>query len=224
MRVLKLHRWDVNEKEAIEIQEKLKEKLILKPYEGKIEKIGGVDCSYKNDKIYVGFVVCKFPSLEIINQYYLIRKVNFPYIPGLFAFREAPAIVELFEKVKEEPDLIIINGHGIAHPRKVGIASHIGILIEKPTIGCAEKILYGTYSEPPSFSLSSTFIKDKEGEIIGHAVRNYQGKIIFVSPGNLIDLRQTLSITLQSLKENFSLPVPLSLAHRLSGELLRNSC
>ncbi|MCX7917237.1 MAG: endonuclease V, partial [bacterium] len=143
-------------------------------------------------------------------------KTKFPYIPGFLAFREGENIIKLIEKIEKDIDCFIFDGHGIAHDKKFGLASHIGILIEKPTIGCAKRILYGIYSEPPHFPLASTFIKDQEGEIIGHALRTYNGNILFISPGHLIDFKDCLQIIIKCLKENYSLPYPLYLAHQNS--------
>ncbi|MCM8766868.1 MAG: endonuclease V [Candidatus Omnitrophica bacterium] len=213
MEVKKLHRWDVDKDEGEKIQEQLRKKVIIKPIPKKINIVCGIDSSYKEDEIISCAVLCKYPELEIIDIVKIKGKTNFPYIKGLLAFREGENITKLIEKIEKDVDCFILNGHGIAHPKKIGLASHIGVLIEKPTIGCAKSLLYGNYSEPPSFPLSSTFIKDEEGEIIGHALRNYNNGIIFISPGHLIDLKDTLTITINCIKKEYSLPVPLYLAH-----------
>ncbi|MCM8785168.1 MAG: endonuclease V, partial [Candidatus Omnitrophica bacterium] len=138
------------------------------------------------------------------------------YIPGMLVFREGENITKLIEKIEKDVDCFILNGHGIAHPKKFGLASHIGVLVEKSTIGCAKSLLYGNYFEPPSFPLSSTFIKNTEGEIIGHALRNYNNRIIFISPGHLIDFKDALSTIINCMKKKHSLPFPLYLAHKNS--------
>ncbi|MCM8773032.1 MAG: endonuclease V [Candidatus Omnitrophica bacterium] len=214
MKVKLLHKWDVEKEEAERIQDKLKNKLIIKPLSKKIETICGIDSCYEEDLIYSCGVICSFPELEILDVLKIEGKAKFPYIPGLLAFREGENIIKLIEKLERDVDCFILNGHGIAHPKRLGLASHIGILIEKPTIGCAKKILYGKYSEPPIFPLSSTFIKDDEGEIIGHVLRNYNGGLIFISPGHLIDFKDSLEIVIKCMKENFSLPLPLQIAHQ----------
>lgn len=216
MKVNSLHPWVTNLQEAEKIQEELRRKVIIRPIEKEISTICGVDSSYSDDIIQSAAVICEFPSLEIIEIVTLRGKVKFSYKREFLAFREGENIVKLIEKIKKDVDCFIFDGHGIAHPRKIGLASHIGILINKPSIGCAKKILYGTYSEPPLFPLASTFIKDKEGEIIGHALRNYNKKILFISPGHLVDLKNTLEITIKCLKENLSLPYPLFLADKYS--------
>lgn len=207
-----------NEK-AVEIQEELRKKVIIKPLEKEIKFICGIDSSYKENLIFTAGIICTFPEFEIVERVFNKRGVNFPYIPEFLAFREKDAIIETIGKIKTDVDCFILNGHGIAHPRKIGLASHIGVLINKPTIGCAKNILYGNFAEPPSFPLSSTFIKDSEGEIIGHVLRNYTGGIIFVSPGHLIDFKDSLSIVIKCMKKEYSLPYPLYLAHKYSKEI-----
>jgi len=215
---MEIHSWDVDKDEAIRIQNELKGKVILRNKFDKIEKIGAVDCFYRDDEAKGAIVICDYSTLNQIEVKTVTAKVKFPYIPGLFAFREGPVIIELIKKVENHPDVLIIEGHGIAHPRRFGIASHIGVIIEKPTIGCAKKILYGNYTEPPSFPCSSTFIKDEEGEIIGHVLRNYQKGLLFISPGNMVDLKACLDIILHTLKEEYPLPYPLYLADKISKE------
>lgn len=213
MEVRRLHRWDVDKDQAEKIQEELKNKIIIKPISKQINIICGIDSSYKDDEIISCAVLCKYPEFEVLDIIKIKGKTNFPYIPGLLAFREGENITKLIEKIEKDVDCFILNGHGIAHPKKFGLASHIGLLIEKSTIGCAKSLLYGNYFEPPSFPLSSTFIKDTNGEIIGHALRNYNNGIIFISPGHLIDFKDTLSITINCMKKEFALPFPLYLAH-----------
>lgn len=207
------HPWDVDKQEAIRIQRDLKKFVKLKNSFDKIERIAGIDCSYKEENIKAGYVVCEYKTLKVIETFTFQTEVNFPYIPSFLSFREGPAIYRLLEKIKEPPDVIILNGHGIAHPLNMGLATHIGVIFDIPTIGCARGILYGNYTEPPSFSLSSTFIKDYEGEIIGHTLRTLTGSLIFISPGNKIDLRTTLSTVINTLTEQHPLPYPLYLAN-----------
>jgi len=216
MNVKNLHEWDVDKDEAEKIQDELKGKVIIKPLEKNIKIICGIDSDYSEDKIKTCAVLVEYPDLEILEIVENQSKLKFPYIPGLLAFREGENIIKVVEKIENDVDVFIFDGHGIAHPKKFGLASHIGILIEKPSIGCAKKLLFGYYSEPPNFPLSSTFIKDSEGEIIGHALRNYTGSIIFISPGHLIDFKDSLTVIIKCLKEEYQLPYPLYLAHKYS--------
>ncbi|MCM8803717.1 MAG: endonuclease V [Candidatus Omnitrophica bacterium] len=216
MKVKVSHKWDIDKNQAEEIQNKLKDKIIINPISKEIKTICGIDSDYKEEKIQTCAVICNFPDIEVIEILKIEGKTKFPYIPGFLAFREGENIIKLIEKIEKDIDCFIFDGHGIAHPKKFGIASHIGVLIEKPTIGCAKSLLFGNYSKPPSFPLSSTFIKDNEGEIIGHVLRNYKGGLIFISPGNLIDLKDTLSITIKCMREEYPIPYPLYLAHKNS--------
>jgi len=216
MNVKNLHTWDVDKDKAEEIQDELKSKVIIKSLKESIKIVCGIDSDYSEDKIKTCAVLVKYPELEILEIIENQNKVKFPYIPGLLAFREGENIIKVIEKIEKDVDVFIFDGHGIAHPKKFGLASHIGILIEKPAIGCAKKILFGSYTDPPNFPLSSTFIKDNEGEIIGHALRNYKGSIIFISPGHLIDFKDSLTVIIKCLKEEYQLPYPLYLAHKHS--------
>ncbi len=216
MNIKNLHGWDVNKDEAEKIQDELKNKVIIKPLKDEIKIVCGIDSDYLEEKIKTCAVVLEYPSLKILEIIENQGKVKFPYIPGFLAFREGENIIKTIEKIEKNVDVFILDGHGIAHPKKFGLASHIGVLIEKPTIGCAKKLLFGYYSEPPNFPLASTFIKDNEGEIIGHALRNYTGSIIFISPGNLIDFKDSLILIIKCLKEEYQLPYPLYLAHKYS--------
>jgi deoxyribonuclease V len=216
MKVNNLHRWDVDKEEAEKIQDEFKKRVIIKPLSKEIKIICGIDSSYNEDIIQTCAVLCEFPELNIIEIKKIQGKTKFPYIPGFLAFREGENIVKIIEKIERDVDCFIFDGHGIAHFKKFGLASHIGILIGKPTIGCAKNLLFGNYSEPPDFSLSSTFIKDNEGEIIGHALRNYNKSIIFISPGHLIDFKDSLSVIIKCMKKEYQLPYPLYLAHKHS--------
>ncbi|MGB9677877.1 MAG: endonuclease V [Candidatus Ratteibacteria bacterium] len=213
MEVKRLHRWDVDKEEGEKIQDELKNRVIIRPVLKKVKLICGIDSSYNEDIIQSCAVLCEFPELKVIEIIKIQGRTKFPYIPGLLVFREGENTVNLIEKIEREVDCFIFDGHGIAHPKKFGFASHIGVLIEKPAIGCAKSLFYGNYFEPPSFPLTSTFIKDPEGEIIGHALRNYNNGVIFISPGHLIDLKDSLSIIIKCMKKEYSIPYPLHLAH-----------
>ena len=143
MKLKELHKWDVSEEEARKIQAQLKEKVFIKPLSKNVNIICGVDSDYKEDKISTAGVICSFPEVEVIEILKVESTVKFPYISGLLAFREGENIIKLIEKIEKDVDCFIFDGHGIAHPEKFGLASHIGVWIEKPTIGCAKKLLYG---------------------------------------------------------------------------------
>ncbi len=210
-----------NLEEAFFIQKNLKKKLKTIPLKKKIQKIAGFDASFKEDKnIGIGGVcVCSFPELEILETKTLKKKIEFPYIPGFFAFREAPFIKDLFYSLKIKPDLLILDAHGTTHPLGFGLASQIGVILKTPTIGCAKSPLYGKYKMPSPKRGSFSYIFSKDNFIIGAVLRTKDNtKPVFVSPGNLIDLDSSIKIILSVCKE-FRIPEPLRIAHHLTKVL-----
>ncbi|MBW2339712.1 MAG: endonuclease V, partial [Deltaproteobacteria bacterium] len=145
MDILDLHHWDVTYKEAVEIQERLKDRVILKGLGKRIKHIAGLDVSYVKgaDTVWAGAVVLDFPGLAKTDERWSQKRVSFPYIPGLLSFREIPALLNVLRKLEVEPDLIFCDGQGIAHPRGLGLASHLGVLLNRPTLGCAKTKLVG---------------------------------------------------------------------------------
>lgn len=221
MKVLNLHSWRVSPQEAIEIQKKLAKKVWLKKYKGKIKTIAGCDAWFKEDKIYGVVCIFSFPGIGLLEKVKKDIICNFPYIPGLLSFREGPVFVSCFKSVKIEPDLIIFDGQGIAHPRKMGLATHMGILLDKPTLGCAKELLLGSYEfdlgkEKGSYQL----LKDRKGEVLGAVLRTRENvKPVFVSCGYEIDLSTGLKIILSSCK-GYRIPEPLRIAHMEAHRIL----
>ena len=212
MRYRNLHSWEVSYKEAIKIQLQLREKVSLRENFSKIEEIAGADVSYSNDKAIAGVVVFKFPHLKIIERQFFICLVKFPYIPGLLTFREGPALLGAFKKIRSEPDVILFDGQGIAHPRRMGIATHLGLFLDKSTIGCAKSKLSGNYSTPGEEKGDYSLLKEGE-EVIGAVVRTKRGvNPIFVSPGNKISLPTSIRIVLRCI-DKYKLPEPIREAH-----------
>ncbi|WP_372589507.1 endonuclease V [Fervidobacterium pennivorans subsp. shakshaketiis] len=204
--------------EAERIQKEFLKKLVLVPLDfSKVSLIAGVDVSYVDDQA-LGIVVVINKNFEIIEVVHERLKVTFPYIPGFLAFREAPVILKCFEKLKNTPDVILFDGQGIAHPRRLGIASHVGILLNIPTIGVAKTILYGKCAKP-SFVGQATELKDRNGEVIGFCYLSKKNtKPIVISPGYKTDLESSLHIV-KSLLNGFKLPEPVRLAHYYSQKL-----
>ncbi len=209
--------WLGSPAEAIAFQKQLASSVTLKPFYNEIRFIAGFDSAFikqgKEEFIIAGGVIWDSHNKEVVSQAIVVEKVQFPYVPGLLAFREMPALTKLSLQLPR-PDLIMVDGHGIAHPRRTGIAVHIGIWAELPTIGVAKKKLVGTYEMPCKEKGCRTFLYDRE-EKIGIVLRSRTNvKPIFVSPGNLIGLLQSAKITLNACLK-YRLPEPTRLAHNL---------
>ena len=146
-RYQKLHAWDVTPREAIELQKTLRTSVNTGPLDRPVETIAGADISFNkfSSTVYAGIVVLRLATLETIEEVGVVSETRFPYVPGLLSFRESPSVLEAWSKLKTEPDAVMFDGQGIAHPRRVGIASHVGLLIDRPTFGCAKSVLVGKY-------------------------------------------------------------------------------
>lgn len=214
------HKWEVTPKEALRIQADLRTLVFLHNGFKKVTHIAGCDVSFNERKnlAFASCVVLSFPELKIVEETRAIRKVNFTYVPGLLSFREGEVILDALDKLTCEPDIILFDGQGIAHPRGVGLATHVGILLEKSTIGCAKSKLVGKCDEPEEKKGSFTPIY-LESKKVGVALRTKEkSQHIFVSPGHLIDLDTSISIVLHCLKGH-RIPEPLRLADIKSREL-----
>ncbi|MDT4897745.1 MAG: deoxyribonuclease [Acidobacteriota bacterium] len=219
-----LHDWTMTPKEAVELQKSLRERVALQPLRKRIETIAGADISFNKFSpiVYAGLVVMRLPSLEVIEEVGVVSETQFPYVPGLLSFREAPSVLEAWAKLKTEPDAVMFDGQGIAHPRRVGIASHVGLIVNRPTLGCAKSVLVGKYEEPGEARGNWTELIDpKNGETVGAAVRT-KTKVqpIFVSPGHLIDLKGAIKLTLDC-DGGYRQPEPTRRAHHLVNALRR---
>jgi deoxyribonuclease V len=221
-RYRQLHDWTVTPREAVELQKSLREQVRLRPLAKRIETIAGADISFNkfSSTVYAGIVVLRLPQLEVVEEVGVVSETHFPYVPGLLSFRETPSVLEAWSKLKTEPDAVMFDGQGIAHPRRVGIASHVGLLIERPTLGCAKSVLVGKYQEPGSERGSWSEMLDK-GEVVGAAVRTKTNvQPIFVSPGHLIDLEGAIRLTLEA-DGGYRQPEPTRRAHLLVNALRR---
>ena len=211
-----LHPWDVTYKEAVKIQKKLKDKVILKSIDKKIRYVAGLDVSYAkgSDIMWAGVVVLDFPSLNKAEERWSQKKVSFPYIPGLLSFREIPALIGALRKMEIEPDLIFCDGQGIAHPRGLGLASHLGILLNKSTIGCAKSPLVGTYNQVGERKGNYAYLMH-QNRIIGAVVRTRSKvKPLFVSPGYEVMLNDCVKFVLETCSK-CRIPEPTRQAHLL---------
>jgi len=201
-------------KEAREIQFELAKQVSYSELPSNIKTVAGFDIAYikSQNRLIAGMVVLEFPSLKPIRDTIISRNISFPYIPGYLSFREAPALLELIRMHPEPVDVYVFDGHGLAHPRGLGIASHIGVVIGRPTIGCAKKILVGKFKEPAlqKGAFSEITYHDKT---IGCAVRTRDNtRPIFVSVGNLAKLNQCVKLIL-NCTGRYRIPEPTRLAH-----------
>lgn len=219
MQINMLHDWDVTPAEAVHIQKKLAKNIRLEAFDSEIRRVAGADISYNigSERFYAGVVVLEWPHLQIVEEAVAVKESRFPYIPGLLSFREAPVLLEAFQQLACCPDVIIVDGHGIAHPRKIGIASHVGLFLDFPSIGCAKRKLTGIYDENDLADLAGSVIslQTPEGEVIGSVVRTKDRvKPVFVSPGHKTDIKTSVNIVLKCCK-GYRLPEPTRLAHYL---------
>ncbi len=222
MQIVRRHSWRVTTAQAKDIQLELAEQVSR---EGKVTSprlIGGVDISVNR---WAGTgkgaaVVLSYPDLEIVETAVVTDRIEFPYVPGLLSFREAPLILAALEKITVTPDLIMVDGQGIAHPRRMGLASHLGLFLSVPTIGCAKSRLCGECEEPGSEAGSYADLSDN-GEVIGSALRTKSGvKPVYVSIGHMIDLPSAMRWVLACCR-GYRLPEPTRLAHQAAGGNLR---
>lgn len=219
-----LHCWEVSVEEAIRIQEDLRGRIVLKNRFSELKTVAGADVSYFRGETFVSgaIAVFSYPELKPIDSALATGEVSFPYISGLFSFREGPVLLRAFEGLKIKPDLILFDGHGIAHPRQFGLASHLGLWLNLPSIGCARTSLLSPYGSPETAKGSFTWIYLK-GKRVGASLRTRQGvKPIFVSPGHQIDLPTSLQIVLATC-QGFRIPEPLRKAHHLSRQIMKRA-
>lgn len=233
MQIKNLHGWNLSYAQAAELQKHLASRVQFTALKETPKLIAGLDCALSKDRkrIVAGVVVSVLDSRRVSSIQYpassiettsAIRKATFPYIPGLLSFREAPVCIAAVEKLKTKPDIFIIDGQGIAHPRRLGLASHLGLFLDKPTIGCAKSRLTGYFEEPTLEKGSWSLLKDKD-EIIGAVVRTRTNvKPVFVSVGNKCVLGDAIKITL-ACATRYRLPEPTRLAHQLVSKLRLNA-
>lgn len=222
MKYLKLNPWNVTPREAAKIQLQLRERLELTDRLPQVRYVAGADLAFdlaRNTAI-AGVVVYRFPEMEEIERVWGESEIVFPYIPGLLSFREAPALLSIFRRVKHTPDLIFCDGHGYAHPRRFGITSHLGVLLDTPTIGCAKSLLVGTHGEVPLRAGAWTPLLDQD-EVIGAVLRSRAGvNPIYITQGHRISLATALKFVAAVL-DGFRIPRPTRDADRFVGAVKR---
>lgn len=218
MKLKNIHTWDLKPGQAISLQNQLKKKIKLRKYSLTPKLIAAADVAFKKGKAFGAVVIMNYPEFRVIESVRKIAKISYPYIPGLLTFREGPVLEKCFRATKFEPEVIIFDGQGIAHPRNMGLATHLGILLDKPTIGCAKTHLFGDYLEPKKFRSAFSYLLDKQKRKIGVVLRTRDNvKAVFVSAGYKIDLMNSIRIILLCTKK-YRLPEPLRLAHQLTRQ------
>lgn len=214
-----LHSWSVTPKRAVAIQRELGARIIRRGRIPTPRLLAGADLafSHSGDECIAGVVVWDVELSDVVEQQVVRRPVRFPYVPGLLSFREAPAILAALRKLRCEPDVFLFDGQGYAHPRRFGLACHVGLLIDRPSIGCAKSILIGQH-RTPGLRRGSLSSLEHDGERIGMAVRTRDKvKPVFVSVGHRLSLSVAVRVTL-SASIGFRLPEPTRLADKLVAE------
>jgi len=211
------HPWNVSPEEAVAIQQRLREQVIREgPMPGPGTVIVGVDVGFRGELARAAAVAVRFPDLTPLAQAVAEVPVTFPYIPGLLAFREAPAILAALERLPLSPQVLMVDGHGISHPRRMGIATHLGVYLDLPSIGCAKSKLWGRYEMPPDEPGAWSPLWDGE-EMIGAVLRTQAGASpVFVSIGHRISLENAIA-TVMACVRGHRLPEPTRLAHMAAG-------
>lgn len=208
------HNWNVSIDEARKIQLDLKEKIKLSQLTERVTLVAGADVSYskKTGMCFAAVSVFNFPEMKLVEQCHAIGPVTFSYIPGYLTFREAPILLEAFEKIINIPDVILFDGQGIAHPRMMGLAAHLGLILDLPSIGCAKSRLVGEFKEPTTQAGSQTELIYKN-QRIGAVVRTRKNvKPVFVSPGFKITIEQAVDWVLKTCT-GYRIPEPIRISH-----------
>jgi deoxyribonuclease V len=222
-KIKNLHTWALTYAEAVAVQERLRSRVALRPLSlGKIRHVAGSDLaiSKRLDKLVAAVVVMSFPDLDVVETRTVSAKLAFPYIPGLLSFREIPALIQCARKVRTPFDVMLCDAQGIAHPRGLGLASHLGILIDTPTVGCAKSRLVGEHDDPGTRRGDFARLM-YQGKYVGCVLRTRERvKPIFVSPGHLVDQPSSRRIATACLTR-YRLPEPTRLAHIAAGEAKR---
>jgi len=206
--------------QAIAYQHELRRQIDLTPLNKPIQTIGGADISFNkySDVVYAGIVLFNYPELKVIGTATAISKTKFPYISGLLAFREVPALLDAWNKLPIKPDIMVLDGQGIAHERRTGIATHFGLITNTPSIGSAKSRLTGRYDEPGNNPFDQSLMYDK-GEVIGIALRSKTNcNPIYISPGHRLSMKQSVEIIKNCIR-GYRIPEPTRQAHLLVNKI-----
>lgn len=222
MRVNRLHGFDLTPGEARRLQGELASRVVAGPALdlGGVRHVAGADVSTQGDRAYAMVVVLEFPSLSVVEVQGFEAALEFPYVPGLLSFREIPSVAGALEKVETAADALILDAQGLAHPRRMGLASHLGLFLDVPTVGCAKRLLVGRYEEPGEEKGSATDLVHR-GEVVGRVVRT-RSRVspVFVSVGNGIGLESAVELVLACCTK-YRLPETTRRAHDAANRLRR---
>ncbi len=214
-----LHRWDLDPQEAIQLQRELATKVIREGHPEAVKIIAGIDIS-ANDRTGLAraaIVALEYPSMQVLERVRHEEALRFPYIPGLLSFREAPSILAGFQKLRHTPDLLMVDGQGIAHPRRLGIASHLGVLLDLPSIGCAKSILTGHLKGELGPEVGAQVPLLANGEVIGIGLRTkVRANPLIISTGHRIRLETAVEYVLKCGR-GYRLPEPTRQAHNTAS-------
>lgn len=210
------HPWNVSPAEAWEIQHQLHSRVLVQPLPTPPQVLAGIDVSIKDEQARAAVVLLTYPDLVPFQSAVADVPVSFPYVPGLLAFREGPAVLAALESLTAQPDVLMFDAQGLAHPRRMGLATHLGVLLDVPSVGCAKSLLCGNYEQPAKQRGSWTPLYDGD-EVIGAVVRTRDGvQPLFVSVGHRIDLETAISLVL-TCATRYRLPEPTRWAHQVAG-------
>lgn len=216
MQLRQLHPWNLSPEEAIRLQEQLARQVREEPLQREPRLVAGLDVGVRDTRARAAAVVVELPALRAVEQHTADSAVQFPYIPGLLSFREVPALAPVLAALTAVPDVLIVDGQGRAHPRRFGLACHVGLLLDHPTIGCAKSLLAGRVEGPlPNERGAWAPVRDR-GELIGAAVRTRPGvSPVYVSVGHRVTLEDAIAVVLRCTTR-YRLPEPARLAHLLT--------
>lgn len=221
MNYFRLHSWDLTPQEAVRIQQELRHRVIAgddgpRPF----RTVAAMDVSYdrRSPWIFAAVVILSLPGFALVERAAVRSRARFPYIPGLLSFRESPAGLEAWERLRTRPDCLLCDGHGYAHPRRFGFACHFGLLVDLPTIGCAKSVLVGSFQEPGRRRGDVTDLVDGD-EVVGAALRTRDDVApVFVSVGHRISLSTAIS-TILACSPRYRIPEPIRQAHARVNQL-----
>ena len=222
MRIHPLHRWDLTPKEAVALQRDLAGRVVGDTPLAPCTLVAGADLSYNrfSSTIYAGVIVLRLPDLAVVERRGAFVESRFPYVPGLLSFREGPALLEAFARLTSVPDAVMLDGHGFAHPRRFGLACHLGLWLDRPCLGCAKSKFVGAWEDPPREAGSWSPLIDR-GSVIGRVVRTKtRVNPVFVSVGHKIDLDSATRLTL-NCRAGYRIPEPTRQAHLYVNALRR---